>query len=134
MAAAAERVPAAWRGRKVYFEVASTPHAAGEASYLGELLRRMGLGNIVPAALGPFPQLNPEFGLRAQPALVMADAKSLAEMAARPGWSSLQALRQHQACGFTAAVFDTLVRPGPRLGDAAEAIADCLVGLGTIRR
>jgi ABC-type Fe3+-hydroxamate transport system substrate-binding protein len=56
-----------WRGQSVYFEVASVPFAAGEASFIGELLARLGLGNIVPAAMGPFPQLSPEFVLRAQP-------------------------------------------------------------------
>lgn len=131
--AASARVPPALRGRKVYFEVAATPYAAGEASFIGELLTRLGLANIVPASMGPFPQLNPEFVVRAQPALVMASATALAEMQQRPGWRNLQALRQRQTCGFEAAPFDTLVRPGPRLADAAEAIAGCLAALGTIR-
>ncbi len=127
--AAAARVPAALRNRKVYFEVASTPYAAGEASFVGELLRRLGLGNVVPASLGPFPQLNPEFVLRAQPALILASAGAVAEMPGRPGWRALHALQRQQVCGFGAAAFDTLVRPGPRLGAGAEAIADCLAGL-----
>ena len=131
--AAAARVPPALRGRKVYFEVAATPYAAGEASFIGELLARLGLVNVVPAAMGPFPQLNPEYVIRAQPALVMASATALAEMPQRPGWRNLQALQQRQTCGFAAETFDTLVRPGPRLADAAEAIAGCLAALGTIR-
>lgn len=131
--AAASRVPAAWRGRPVYFEVAAAPYAAGEASFIGELLTRLGLGNVVPASMGPFPQLNPEFVIRAQPALVMASAAALAEMPSRPGWAGLVALQRRQTCGFAPAPFDTLVRPGPRLADAAEAIADCLAALGTIR-
>jgi iron complex transport system substrate-binding protein len=129
VAAAAARLPAAMRGRKVYFEVASTPHAAGASSFVGELLARLGLANIVPAALGPFPQINPEFVLRAQPALVMGSTRELATIASRPGWGSLKALQQHQVCAFEAGPYDTLVRPGPRLGDAAEAVADCLAGL-----
>ena len=40
--AAAQRVPAAMRGSKVYFEVASAPFAAGEASFVGETLARLG--------------------------------------------------------------------------------------------
>ena len=131
--AAAARVPAALRGRKVYFEVAATPYAAGEASFIGELLTRLGLGNVVPASMGPFPQLNPEYVIRAQPALVMASATALAEMPARPGWRGLQALQRQQTCGFAAAPYDTLVRPGPRLADGAEAIVDCLAALVTIR-
>ena len=133
LAAAAARVPVALRGRAVYFEVASTPYAAGEASFVGELLARLGLANIVPAALGPFPQLNPEFVLRAQPALVMASASALAQMPTRPGWPQLLALQRRQTCAFDAGAWDSLVRPGPRLADGAEAIVDCLLTLGSAR-
>ncbi len=133
VAAAAARVPAGLRGQTVYFEVASSPYAAGEVSFLGELLARLGLANSVPAALGPFPKLNPEFVIRAQPAVVMASAAALAEMPGRPGWNTLRALQKGQVCGFGAVAMDALVRPGPRLGEAAEAVADCLATLGTIR-
>ena len=124
--AAADRVPPALRGQRVYFEVSSAPYAAGEASFLGELLARLGLGNIVPAAMGPFPKLNPEFVVRAQPGLVMASSRNLAEMPARPGWGALNALRQQRSCGFSEAQADMLVRPGPRLAEGAELIVDCL--------
>ena len=127
---AAARVPPAWRGQQVYFEVASAPYAAGEASFVGELLARLRLGNVVPAAMGLFPKLNPEFVLRAQPGIVMASARNLAEMPGRPGWQALAALQQGRSCGFSEDRFDMLVRPGPRLADAAGLIADCLAGLG----
>ena len=129
MDTAARRVPAAWRGRKVYFEVAAVPYAAGEGSFVGETLARLGLGNIVPAALGPFPQLNPEFVLRAQPDVIMATQHELARMSRRPGWDRLRALRDKQHCGFAVSQYDVLVRPGPRLSEAAELMADCLAGL-----
>lgn len=128
--AAAARVPRALHGRSVYFEIAATPHAAGAASFVGELLARLHLRNIVPAALGPFPQLNPEFVVRAQPDIVMAAAANLAEMPRRPGWDRLRALRERRQCGFAVDRYDILVRPGPRLGEAAETIAACLVALG----
>lgn len=129
MDAAARRVPAALRGRKVYFEVAAVPYAAGESSFVGETLARLGLGNIVPAALGPFPQINPEFILRAQPDVIMATQLELARMPRRPGWERLRALRDKQQCGFAASHYDVLVRPGPRLGEAAELMAGCLAAL-----
>jgi iron complex transport system substrate-binding protein len=129
LGAAAARVPVGLRGHSVYFEVASVPYAAGEASFVGETLAQLGLRNIVPATMGPFPQLNPEFVVRAQPQLVMASARALAEMPSRPGWSAIAALRDHRSCGFAAAPWDTLVRAGPRLADGAEALADCLAAL-----
>jgi iron complex transport system substrate-binding protein len=127
--AAAARVPPALRGHKVYFEIAATPYAAGASSFVGETLALLGLANIVPASMGPFPQLNPEFVVRAQPELVLASARALAEMPRRPGWAGLRALREGRACGFDSERWDVLVRPGPRLGEAAEIVADCLQGL-----
>ncbi|MBL8316004.1 MAG: ABC transporter substrate-binding protein [Rubrivivax sp.] len=129
VAAAAARVPPDLRGRKVYFEVASAPYAASEASFVGQNLARLGMGNIVPAALGPFPKLNPEFIVRARPDIVMATASALAEMPNRPGWGGLLALRERRSCGFAPEPWDTLVRAGPRLAEGAEFLADCLAGL-----
>ena len=127
--AAAARVPQALRGQRVYFEIASAPYAAGEASFIGEVLQRLGLGNAVPAALGPFPKLNPEFVVRAQPDIVMATTRALAEMPDRPGWNTLRALRDKRQCGFDTEPWDMLVRPGPRLADAADLLVDCLLKL-----
>lgn len=70
IAIAAARVPLALRGQRVYFEVASAPYAAGTASFIGQTLVRLGLGNVVPAELGPFPKLNPEFVVRSRPDIV----------------------------------------------------------------
>ncbi len=127
--AAAARLPPALRGQRVYFEVASAPYAAGEVSFIGEVLQRLGLGNAVPAALGPFPKLNPEFVVRAQPDIVMATNRALAEMPGRPGWDTLRALRDKRQCGFDSEPWDMLVRPGPRLADAADLLVDCLLKL-----
>jgi iron complex transport system substrate-binding protein len=129
MQAAALRVPAALRGQRVYFEVDPTPHAAGAASFIGETLARLGLGNVVPAELGPFPRLNPEFVLRAQPHIVMATRRALGEMARRPGWNALRALQDRRTCGFDAEPYEVLVRPGPRMGEAALTLANCVAGL-----
>ena len=130
IAQAAARVPPALRGRSVYFEVSSAPHAAGRASFIGETLALIGLGNAVPADMGPFPKLNPEFVVRAQPEIVMVTAREAVALAARPGWASLKALRDGRLCAFETARYEMLVRPGPRLGEAALVIADCLAALG----
>jgi iron complex transport system substrate-binding protein len=126
---AVARGPAAWRGRSVYFEIDSAPYAAGRSSFIGELLQRFGLVNIVPAELGPFPKLNPEFVVRAAPDVVMAVERHIADMPRRPGWAGLKALQPGRYCAFPADGYDTLVRPGPRLGEAAERVADCLAAL-----
>jgi iron complex transport system substrate-binding protein len=133
LAAAAAKVPPALRGQRVYFEVASDPYAAGTASFIGETLARLGLGNVVPPELGPFPRLNPEYVVRHQPDIVVAAARAVRDMPARPGWHALRALqaRPPRSCGFDQARYELLVRPGPRLGEGAHALADCLARLGT---
>jgi iron complex transport system substrate-binding protein len=128
--AAVDRVPTALRGQRVYFEVDTTPYAAGPASFIGETLARLGLANAVPAELGPFPKLNPEYVVRLQPDIVMALKQNVIEMGQRPGWSALRALHDGRSCAFTSERYELLIRPGPRMGEAAGAIADCLVGLG----
>lgn len=130
ISAAAERVPPARRGQRVYFEIGGGPYAAGRSSFIGETLAQLGLDNIVPAELGPFPKLNPEFVVRAQPQVVMGVQREQAAMAARPGWRTIPAIAGHQRCGFETPRYELLIRPGPRMGEAAGALADCLVGLG----
>jgi iron complex transport system substrate-binding protein len=126
MAQAVATVPPRARGAKVYFEVSREPYAAGAASFIGELLTRLGVGNIVPAALGPFPQLNPEFVVRANPDVIMIGDGSAQGLEQRPGWSSLRALREQRVCSFPPEQADMLVRPGPRLAEAAQLMAQCL--------
>ena len=126
--AAAMRVPAALRGQRIYFEVDATPYAAGPTSFIGETLARLGMANAVPADLGPFPKLNPEYLLRLQPDIVMAAERNLAEMPKRPGWAALRALQARRSCGFAGDRYELEVRPGPRMGKAAVVLADCLVG------
>jgi iron complex transport system substrate-binding protein len=126
---AATQVPSRLKGRSVYFEADSTPYAAGEASFLGQTLQRLHLRNVAPAALGAFPKLSPEFIVRAQPDVILATRRHAQEMPGRPGWSTLKALRERQVCGFDEPTYELLIRPGPRMGEAALAMARCLAAL-----
>ena len=126
VAAAAQSLPERVKRTRVYFEVNSAPYAAGEASFIGETLARLGAGNIVPAALGPFPKLNPEFVVRADPDLIMVGERSAQGLEQRPGWGRIKAVREGRLCRFTAEQSDVLVRPGPRMGEAARLMAGCL--------
>jgi iron complex transport system substrate-binding protein len=124
--AATRQLEPAARGLSVYHEVASGPYAAGAASFTGELMTRLGLQNIVPAGLGPFPKLNPEFVVRADPALVLMSHTEADELAARPGWARIRALREQRVCRFDASASDVLSRPGPRIGEAAAVLVRCI--------
>lgn len=128
-ARAAERVPPALRGRSVYVEIGSGGYAAARSSFLGETMARLGLVNAAPDDAGPFPKLSPEFVLRQPPHIIVSTAREVAVMAQRPGWAALPAVRARRLCGFEPPDWDMLVRPGPRLGQAAARIAACLAQL-----
>jgi iron complex transport system substrate-binding protein len=130
---AAQTVPASMRGISVYYEVDSSPYAAGESSFIGQLLSNVGLVNIVPTKLGPFPKLNPEYVVRADPEVIMLSAKNAASMPARPGWDRIRAVKNQRICAFTAAQGDVLSRPGPRMGESAQIMAACLRDLAAAR-
>lgn len=126
VSAAAQSLPAGVRGTRVYFEVNQGPYAAGELSFIGETLTRLGVKNIVPAKLGPFPKLNPEYIVRANPDLIMVGQRSADGLTARPGWQSIRALREQRVCIFPADEADMLVRPSPRMAEGARLMARCL--------
>lgn len=114
------------RQQKVYFEVSPTPYGASASSFIGETLARMGVANILPASMGPFPQVNPEFVVRAQPDVIMAGDSSRASMVQRPGWAALRAIQAQRICVFKPGDADMLVRAGPRMAEGARLMAECL--------
>jgi iron complex transport system substrate-binding protein len=128
---AAAQIPPVMRGNSVYFEVSEAPYAAGASSFIGELLGMLGMSNAVPGNLGPFPKLNPEFIVRVQPSIVMTSEREFAGMRDRPGWSGLRALQLGRICAFPAERFEVLIRPGPRLGEAANMLSSCLVKINS---
>jgi iron complex transport system substrate-binding protein len=126
VSAAAQSLPARVRQTRVYFEVNNAPYGAGEGSFIGETLSRLGARNILPASMGPFPRVNPEFVVRSNPDLIMVGDQNFGGMAQRPGWSGIRAVRENRLCVFPPEQSDVLVRPGPRMAEAARLMADCL--------
>lgn len=129
--AAVRRLPPALRGTTVYFEVNSAPYAASEDSFIGELLARIGVVNVVPGKLGPFPKLNPEFVVRADPQVIMVSDHDARALNTRPGWDRIRAVREGRVCFFDAEQGDVLVRAGPRMAQAVQLMVDCLKRRGT---
>ena len=126
VAAAAQSLPASARQTRVYFEVNRGPYGAGEGSFIGETLTRLGAKNILPASLGPFPKLNPEYIVRANPDVIMIGERNAEGLAQRPGWQNIRAVREGRVCVFPVVESDVLVRPGPRMADGARLMARCL--------
>jgi len=123
---AVQSLSAQARLQRVYLEVSPTPYGASESSFMGETLLRMGVGNILPAALGPFPQINPEFVVRSQPDVILAGDSSRQSLLQRPGWAQLRAVKQDRICVFSQDQSDVVMRAGPRMAEGARWIAQCL--------
>ena len=126
VSAAAQSLPAKAKTARVYFEVSRGPYAASEASFIGETLTRLGVKNVVPAKLGAFPRLNPEFVVRANPDVIMIGNRSMVNAVAYPGWNSIKAVKNNRVCVFGVGDADVVVRPGPRMAEAARLMAKCL--------
>lgn len=126
IARAAQTVPAAARGKRVFIEVSRGPFAAGASSFIGQTLSALGMQNVVPAAQGPFPKLNPEFVVRADPDLIMFTDRAAQEAGLYPGWQHLRAVRQQRICRFSQQESNLLIHPSPRMADGAAVLARCI--------
>jgi iron complex transport system substrate-binding protein len=124
---AKSNIPAQAINATVYLEASTGGYAAGETSFIGEIMRQLGLKNIVTSSMGAFPQLNPEFVVRANPQLIVLAQSMVTNLSQRPGWSGITAIKNKRVCVFPSGQADILVRPGPRLGEAAQLISDCVL-------
>jgi iron complex transport system substrate-binding protein len=124
--AAVQSLSPAARQQRVYFEVSPAPYGASESSFMGETLSRMGVANILPASMGPFPQVNPEWVVQARPDVIMVGDSSRTSMLQRPGWSRLRAMQGQRLCVFKPDESDMLVRAGPRMAEGSKLMANCL--------
>lgn len=126
VSAAAQSLAPNVRDARVYIEVSSGPFGASEGSFIGETLSRLGARNILPARLGPFPKLNPEHIVRANPDVIIISERSADGLMQRPGWQGVRAIRENRVCLFASEQANVLVRPGPRMAEAARLMAQCL--------
>jgi iron complex transport system substrate-binding protein len=130
VSAAAQSLPSSARSLRVYYEVSTGGYAAGTRSFIGEMMARLGVQNIVRPELGPFPRINPEYVVRENPDLIMIGSRNVQGMEARPGWRGMRAVREQRVCVFTPEESDVLVRPGPRMAEAARIMARCIATQG----
>ncbi|MEZ4605677.1 MAG: ABC transporter substrate-binding protein [Deinococcales bacterium] len=114
-------------GPSVFFEIDATPYAAGDTSFIGELVARAHGQNIV-TNLGDFPQIDPEFIVASDPdIIILADAiygESTEKLANRPGWHDLSAVKNNRIVELSSEEVDITNRPGPRVGEALSILAN----------
>jgi cobalamin transport system substrate-binding protein len=118
-AAIGARAPA-----RVYYEVDPTPYTVGPRSFVGTLLAKAGGRNVVPEGLGDFPKIAPELVVSADPEIIVG--VTLAEARARPGWSSIAAVRSGRVRPLSPEERTVITRSGPRLGQGVRILAEIL--------
>jgi iron complex transport system substrate-binding protein len=121
-------------GRTVYHELSPDLYSATSQTFAGRVYSMFGLVNVADAADatgGGYPQLSSEYLVSRSPDLVvLADtvccAQTSATVAARPGWSTVSAVKT----GSILRVDDSLAsRWGPRIVDFVRAVGLALARL-----
>jgi iron complex transport system substrate-binding protein len=115
----------------VYHELEPDLYSATSKTFIGRIYALFGLRNIADAADSTgsgYPQLSNEYVIAANPSLiVLADSRCCAQtaktVAARPGWDTISAVRNHAIV----VVDDSIAsRWGPRIVNFVRAIASAL--------
>jgi len=114
-----------------YYELDQTYYSATSSTFIGQLLGLLGLKSIADSAKGAassggYPQLNGEFILQSNPDyILLADtlccAQSAATVSARPGWSTLAAVKDNRILGLND---DIASRWGPRIVDLLAEVSN----------
>lgn len=125
--AVSERVAEIDEGPRIYHELDTTYFSAAPQSFIGGFYTLLKAENIAADAIDDFPQLSAEVIIDRDPeVIILADeaagvtAESVAE---RPGWSGISAVVNERICVIDP---DIVSRPGPRIVEAVEALAECL--------
>jgi iron complex transport system substrate-binding protein len=116
-----------------YYELDQTYYSVTSSTFMGQLLRPLGLTSIADsakgaAASGGYPQLSSEFILKANPGYVfLADTRCCkqtpATVAKRPGWATLGAVKQGRVIPLDD---DIASRWGPRVVDLLRTVATAI--------
>jgi iron complex transport system substrate-binding protein len=122
-------------GLTYYWELTANPYySVTSSTFIGQILGLFGLKSIADAADkasdGGYPQLSPEYIVKAQPQIIfLADNQAAdggqtpAVVAKRPGWSAIPAVKDGEVIGLND---DIASRWGPRLPQLVEQIAQAV--------
>jgi iron complex transport system substrate-binding protein len=121
--------------KSLFVELDPTLYSVTSSTFIGRVAGLFGLRNIADAAgngSGGYPQLSAEYVISANPdVILLADTRCCGQspktVAARPGWSGIEAVRT----GSVIRLDDSIAsRWGPRLVDLVRALGSALTRLG----
>lgn len=111
-------------GLTYYHELSSSYHSISDRTYLGQIYAAFGLSSIAPDT-DDYPQLTSEAVVAANPDIIFlantkAEGMDPETVAARPGWETIDAVRDDQVISLDD---DLASRWGPRVDELVEEIA-----------
>ena len=111
-------------GLTYYHELSSSYHSISDLTYLGQIYAAFGLSSIAPDT-DDYPQLTSEAVVAANPDIIFlantkAEGMDAETVASRPGWETIDAVRDEQVIGLDD---DLASRWGPRVAELVEEIA-----------
>lgn len=128
LAATGVRVAGRERPGVIYLVWHDPPTTVGPGTFMNELIEIAGGRNLFADAPSMWPQVSLEEVVRRQPELIVIPAGedrslSLEQLRTAVGWRDLAAVREGRVAEVDAELFN---RPGPRVADAARALARIL--------
>ena len=122
-----ENISAPMTPKSYFYELDNTLYSVTSNTFVGALLKPFGFTNIADGveAGNDYPQLNAEVIAKANPSVIfLADTKccatNAAEVAKRPGWAGIDAVKNNQVVELDD---DVASRWGPRVVDLVEQFA-----------
>jgi iron complex transport system substrate-binding protein len=114
-------------GPRIYHELDDMLFTIGPGSFIGDLYELLGAENIADGAMGDYPQLSEEIILERNPEVIILPSYGqdglVESVRERPGWDSVEAVQNERIYEIDG---DIVSRPGPRVVDALEELAELL--------
>jgi iron complex transport system substrate-binding protein len=116
-------------GPRIYHELDESLYTVSPDSFIGDLYNLLKAQNIADAALGDYPQLSEEAILDADPEVIIVPTHGVQDgsiadgVRARAGWGSIDAVQNDRIYEIDG---DIVSRPGPRIVDALEQLAEMI--------
>jgi iron complex transport system substrate-binding protein len=134
IAAAVDGVEAP-QGSSYFYELDNTLYSVTSKTFVGSLLAPTGIANIADGVEegNDYPQLSAETVISADPSVIfLADTKccgqNAAEVAKRPGWDAVQAVKNGNVVELDD---DVASRWGPRVVELVQALVGAVKALGS---
>lgn len=122
-------IPENNEGPSVYHELDDQFFSVSPDSFVGDVYTTLGLDNIADGAMGEYPQLSEEIILEEDPEVIIvptdgqAEGERADEIRERAGWDEVSAVQNDRVYEIDS---DLISRPGPRIVDALEQLAEMI--------